>query len=198
MIKLHIGCGWRDFGEDWIHIDGGEYPHVKFHDVTKLPHDDDSVDLIYTSHLFEYFDREDGLEVLKEWFRVLKKGGTLRIAVPDFEMMAKLYAEGKFPLENFVGPLYGKMKMGAKGPNEGKAPIIYHKTVYDFDSLKEVLGSIGFKKVRRYDWKITSPHDKFDDHSQAYLPHKGFVPTPENPFDKDNGYLISLNVEADK
>jgi len=28
MIKLHLGCGWRDFGSDWIHIDGGDYPHL--------------------------------------------------------------------------------------------------------------------------------------------------------------------------
>lgn len=25
MIKLNIGCGKRNFGEDWIHIDGSNY-----------------------------------------------------------------------------------------------------------------------------------------------------------------------------
>ena len=196
MIKLNIGCGWRNFGDEWIHIDGGDYPHVRHHDVTKLPYEDDSVDLIYTSHMFEYFDGEEGLDVLKEWFRVLKKGGTLRIAVPDFESMAKLYSEGKFPLQKFLGPLFGKMEMGMKGGETGK--IIYHKTTYDFESLKELLEIIGFQNIKRYDWKTTPPHDKIDDHSQSYLPHEGFVPTEEKPFDKETGYLISLNVEADK
>lgn len=186
MIKLHLGCGWRNFGEDWIHIDGGEYPHVKYHDITKLPFDNNSVDLIYASHVFEYFNREEGLEVLRGWYRVLKKGGILRIAVPDFEAIAKLYAAGKFPLKNFLGPLYGKMEMGAKGGETGK--IIYHKTTYDFKELKEILEGVGFNNARRYDWKTTSPHDKFDDQSQAYLPHMG----------KENGTLISLNIEADK
>ena len=54
------------------------------------------------------------------------------------------------------------------------------------------------KNFEKYDWKKTQPHDKFDDHSQAYLPSDGFAPTPEKPFDKDGGYLISLNVEAEK
>lgn len=198
MIRLNLGCGWRNFGEDWIHIDGGEYPHLKGRDITSLLFDNDSVDLIYSSHVFEYFDREKGSKVLKEWYRVLKEGGILRIAVPDFEQMARLYSEGKFPLENFLGPLYGKMKMGMKGPNEENSPTIYHKTVYDFSSLKELLEKTGFKNIRKYDWKTTNPHDKIDDHSQSYLPSKEFISTPSNPFDKENGYLISLNLEADK
>ena len=126
----------------------------------------------------------------------MKKGGTLRIAVPDFEAMAKLYSEGKFPLKNFLGPLFGKMEMGMKGGETGK--IIYHKTTYDMNDLKELLERVGFNNVRRYDWKTTPPHDKFDDHSQSYLPSEGFVPTPEKRFDKEKGYLISLNLEADK
>ena len=24
-IKLNIGCGWRNFGDNWDHIDGGNY-----------------------------------------------------------------------------------------------------------------------------------------------------------------------------
>ncbi|HLC77866.1 MAG TPA: methyltransferase domain-containing protein [Candidatus Nanoarchaeia archaeon] len=198
MIKLNLGCGWRDFGRDWIHIDGGIYPHVEHHEITKLPYEDKSVDLIYASHVFEYFDREDGKKVLEEWYRVLKEGGILRVAVPDFEIMANLYSAKKFPLKNFLGPLYGRMKMGAKGPNEENAPIIYHKTIYDFDDLRELLAKIGFRNIIKYDWKLTPPHDKIDDHSQAYLPSDGFVPTKEKSFDKEAGYLISLNVEAVK
>lgn len=195
-IKLNLGCGWRDFGSDWVHIDGGNYPHVKSHDITKLDYEDRSVDLIYASHVFEYFDREEGLNVLREWFRVLKSGGILRIAVPDFEMMGRLYTEGKFPLKNFLGPMYGKMERGMKGGETGK--IIYHKTVYDFDDLKESLENVGFEKIEKYDWKTTPPHDKIDDHSQAYLPSENFVPTEEKRFDKEGGYLVSLNVEATK
>jgi predicted SAM-dependent methyltransferase len=197
MIKLNLGCGWRNFGEEWTHIDGGDYPHVKSHDITSLlDYEDDSVDLIYVSHVFEYFDREEGLDVLKEWYRVLKPKGTLRIAVPDFEMMAKLYSQGKFPLKNFLGPLYGKMEMGMKGGETGN--IIYHKTAYDFENLKEIMENAGFQNFKRYDWRTTPPHDKIDDHSQCYLPREGTEPNPDDPHNKETGYLISLNVEAEK
>ena len=83
MIKLHLGCGWRNFGDDWVHIDGGDYDHLQYNDITKLPYEDESVDLIYASHVLEYFDREEAVDILSEWTRVLKKGGALRIALPD-------------------------------------------------------------------------------------------------------------------
>ena len=64
-MKLHLGCGKRDFGEDWTHIDKADFPHIKHHDVTSLPFEDDSCDIIYASHLLEYFDREEVIHVLK-------------------------------------------------------------------------------------------------------------------------------------
>jgi ubiquinone/menaquinone biosynthesis C-methylase UbiE len=179
MIKLHLGCGKRDFGSDWIHIDGGDYPHLYSKSITELPFDENCVDLIYSSHNLEYFDRQEVNIVLNEWFRVLKPGGILRIAVPDFETMSKLYVLGEYNLESFLGPLYGKMKMGDI--------FIYHKTCYDYISLKTLLLNCGFGNVRKYDWRLTE-HAEFDDHSQSYLPH----------MDKTNGVLLSLNIECEK
>jgi predicted SAM-dependent methyltransferase len=65
MIKLNLGCGWRDFGPEWIHIDGGDYPHIHSKDIIDLPFEDNSIDLIYASHVFEYFDRNEGNDYLK-------------------------------------------------------------------------------------------------------------------------------------
>ena len=91
MIKINMGCGWRDFGKDWIHIDGGDYPHLDSKDIFNLPYEDNSVDLIYASHVIEYFNREEVKDVLNEWIRVLKPNGKLRLAVPDFEVIVGLY-----------------------------------------------------------------------------------------------------------
>ena len=91
MIKINMGCGWRDFGKDWIHIDGGDYPHLDSKDIFNLPYEDNSVDLIYASHVIEYFNREEVKDVLNEWIRVLKPNGKLRLAVPNFEAMVELY-----------------------------------------------------------------------------------------------------------
>ena len=175
-MKLHLGCGKRNFGSDWVHIDRADFDHIHSQDVTTLPFEDNSCDLIYSSHLLEYFDRDEVVDVLREWRRVLKPGAILRLAVPDFEQLCNLYKSG-YSLEKVIGPLYGKWG----------DPSVYHKTTYDFRSLRSVLIENGFRNVFRYNWRDTD-HAKHDDHSQAYMPH----------MDKDHGTLVSLNVEAIK
>lgn len=178
MVKLHLGCGWRDFGKDWIHVDGGDYPHVKLKNITKLEFNSDTVDIIYSSHTIEYFDRDEIIDILLEWKRVLKPGGILRLSVPNFEKLIEVYQITN-NLDNILGPLFGKMLMS----NDK----IYHKTVYDINSLEKLLDSVGFCCFEAYDWRNTE-HSMFDDHSQAYFPH----------MDKENGLLISLNIQVKK
>jgi predicted SAM-dependent methyltransferase len=182
-IKLHLGCGKR-YIPGFVHIDLDDYAHIDYKseisDLTMF--EDNSVDLIYCCHALEYFDRQEARKVLKEWCRVLKPGGILRIAVPDFEALIKVYAQYK-DMNKILGPLYGRIVI--KTPRGEK--VIYHKTVYDFESLKEVLESVGFKNAHRYYWRETI-HKDYDDFSQAYIPH----------MDREHGLLISLNVEAEK
>jgi predicted SAM-dependent methyltransferase len=177
-MKIHIGCGKRNFGSEWIHIDGEKFQHVDSHDIFLSCIDDNCVNLIYSAHMLEYFNEGEAIDLLGHWFAKLKPGGKLRLAVPDFEVMARLYLH-EVTLRKIIGPLYGEMKMGDK--------TIYHKTAYDFLSLCKLLKLIGFKNMARYDWRTTE-HSHIDDHSQAYLPH----------MDKENGTLISLNVECIK
>lgn len=181
-IKLHLGCGWRNFGEEWIHIDNGDYKHLTYKsDISKLPMIvNESVDLIYASHVIAYFNRDEIKDVLEEWNRILKPNGVLRLATPDLQSLVMVYQdENEISLDNILGPLYGKMDMDGNS--------IYHKTIYDFKSLKKILKDNNFVKIKRYDWRDTE-HSSFDDHSQAYIPH----------MDKENGILISLNIECKK
>ena len=71
----------------FVHVDALAFPHVDHvRDVTDLScFDTDSCDLIYACHIVEHFPRHGVGNVLKEWQRVLRPGGVLRIAVPDFE-----------------------------------------------------------------------------------------------------------------
>ena len=174
-----MGCGWRNFGSDWVHIDGGDYEHLDYNSITKLEFNDNSVDLIYASHVLEYFDRTEAANLLREWRRVLKDGGIVRLAVPNFSILSLLYIAGDMKLGNVLGPLYGRMSMGEN--------TIYHKTVYDLQDLTLFLTQQGFRDIKEYNWRETE-HAQFDDHSQAYFPH----------MDKENGILVSLNVEAKK
>jgi hypothetical protein len=100
----------------------------------------------------------------------------LRIAVPDFEAIVKIYQEYK-DVELLIGLLYGGQDYQYN----------YHHVVFDFDSLSKLLTKVGFTQIRRYNWKLTI-HKNYDDYSQAYIPH----------MDKDHGVLMSLNVECVK
>lgn len=64
---------------------------------------------------------------------------------------------------------------------------IYHKTTYDYTSLKKLLENCDFKDVKYWDWKNVE-HGNIDDYSQSYIPH----------MDKENGKLMSLNIECKK
>jgi predicted SAM-dependent methyltransferase len=182
-VRLHLGCG-RRFIPGFVHVDLADFPHIDYRtDVASLPmFADGSVDLIYCCHAFEYFDRVEAPRVLGEWRRVLRAGGTLRLAVPDFAALAEVYA-GTRRLDLILGPLYGRIAV----ESPGGLRVLYHRTAYDFASLRAMLEAAGFTDVRRYDWGETI-HRDYDDFSQAYIPH----------MDKANGCLISLNVEAER
>lgn len=175
--KLHIGCGDK-YIPGFIHVDVRKLSNVDY--VT--PADklsmfaDESVTLIYSCHMLEHLQRNMVDNVLKEWYRVLKAGGILRLAVPDFEKITQVYLKTK-NLKSLLGLLIGRQDY----------PENIHYGVYDFDYLSEILREVGFKYIYRYDWRNTI-HKEYDDFSQAYLPH----------MDKEHGVLMSLNVEAVK
>lgn len=180
---MHLGSGKRHI-PGWVHVDLADYPHIDYnHDIRTLPmFADESVSVVYSSHTFEYFDRVEAASVLTEWRRIIIEGGTLRLAVPDIEALIAVYREYR-SLDMIIGPLYGRMPVDSNHPDH----VLYHRTVYDFASISKILEENGFEDVRRFDWRQTE-HAACDDFSQAYIPH----------MDKENGLLISLNVEATK
>jgi predicted SAM-dependent methyltransferase len=110
LLKLHLGCGMR-YIPGFVHVDINDAPHIDH----CLPLDDlsffksDSVDLIYASHVLEHFGRNEVQAVLNGWYRILKPGGILRLAVPDFSSVVKLYEnEGlKDGLSGLIGLVCG-------------------------------------------------------------------------------------------
>jgi predicted SAM-dependent methyltransferase len=175
-INLNLGCGKRNFN-NFINIDLAKYKHIHFNEgVDKLDFiPNNSIDYIYSSHVLEYFDYDKGLSILKIWKQKLKPKGKLRISVPDFNSLIKVYKKTN-QIKKIIGPLFGKTKSK-----------VYHKCVYDEKMLTTQLKSAGYKKVSHYDWKKTF-HAKYDDHSQAFFPH----------MNKKDGLQISINMECQK
>lgn len=176
MKKLHIGCG-KNYIPGWTNLD--LFSSVKadvYADITALPFDRGSFDLIYASHVLEHVQRNTVVATLSHWRDLLKDDGVLRLAVPNFEAVVRWYIDtGK--LGDVMGLLYG-------GQNH---PKNNHFVTFDCNTLKSDLLKAGFQNPRYWNWKTTE-HAAFDDYSQCYLPH----------LEKEHGMLMSLNMEATK
>ena len=175
--KLNLGCFDRKIS-GFINVDiRRDVDPDLIDDVFALNEiKDDSIDLIYACHVLEHADYEESARALKRWYTVLKVGGVLRVAVPDMEAHFAHYFYHK-DLRALHSTFWGSQRH----------PYDYHKNGWDFQKLKEDLKSVGFSDIRRYDWRETE-HFYIDDYSQSYFPH----------MDKENGKLMSLNVEAVK
>lgn len=132
-IKLNIGAGNSK-------IDG--YTPIDIKDGTdaiKLPYPDESVDEVYASHVLEHFPYEKTAQVLKEWARVLKPGGIMRIGVPD---MAKIVGSwGEASKKNLSRYLLGG--------HVDKDDV--HGAVFDEDILRVAMQQAGIGWVEHFE-----------------------------------------------
>jgi len=177
-MRLHIGCG-KKYLPGFKHVDVIAFDHIDFVcDARRLDMiADGDVYEIYACHVLEHVERGEVVNVLEEWGRVLRKGGLLRLAVPDFEAVTAEYMENR-DLMNMQGLLYGGQTYDYN----------YHHVAFDFISVQSMLNEAGFSDVVRYDWRDFLPSEDYDDYSRSYLPHMDF----------ENGRLMSLNVTAVK
>ncbi len=184
-LKLHLGCFHKKI-HGFINVDARKDINPDVVDDASIlkKFKDNSASLIYASHVAEHFTREQSINAFKRWYEVLKSGGKLRIAVPDIQACCEHYICYK-DLRILQAFLYGSQKH----------PYDLHYTGWDEKTLREDLESIGFKNVKRYDWRETE-HFFIDDYSQCYLPNISYK--SRRLSDKIEGKLMSLNLEATK
>ena len=61
-------------------------------DATKVfPFNDDSIDVIYSSHMMEHLHRDDAINFIRECHRVLRPKGILRLVLPDLKLNIESY-----------------------------------------------------------------------------------------------------------
>ncbi len=92
LVLVNLACGsvfhpaWRNF--DVMPV----APEVKPLDLRRpLSFEDESVDVCYASHVLEHLRRNEAKAFVSECFRVIRKGGVLRLVVPDLESIVREY-----------------------------------------------------------------------------------------------------------
>jgi SAM-dependent methyltransferase len=85
--KLNLGPGsnWKRPG--WTAMDCYKKcdVNIDFRKKGPFPFEDNTISIIFTSHMLEHMDNESGINIANECYRVLKPGGILRVVVPDLE-----------------------------------------------------------------------------------------------------------------
>lgn len=133
-VKLNVGAGHICF-DDYINIDEREINNIDIvADVRKLPFEQGVVTEIYASHLIEHFSKKE-LEnlVLPHWVGLLKKGGKIRVILPDLESMIAHYIKEEYDINFMVEVLYGLQEY----------PGDIHYAMYGRQELKGIFEKAG-------------------------------------------------------
>jgi SAM-dependent methyltransferase len=175
-LLIHIGPG-EIASPEFINIDARPFPHI--HYVTANIADlsifsNNSIDLIYMSHVLEHIPINDVRSLLWEFKRVLKRAGILRLSVPDFDQIIRIYVDHGRDVKSMHLLLMGEQEYTQN----------FHCSIYNRDYLKEILFDAGFNEVRDWDPNNCSYHDFKDAANGVFLGKNG------------EKYLISLNLEA--
>ena len=139
-LRLNLGSGGYNM-EGFVNIDQFERvsPDIVAN-VTNLDYGPDTVDEIYCGHLLEHLTWNEGQNALTHWLRILKPGGEIRIVVPDFEELAKMFLANPTPQEmihmnnNYI---YSYIQDSL------------HRYCYSAGLLKYALEEVGFTRVER-------------------------------------------------
>lgn len=167
-LRLHIGG--RQQKDGWKILDIQARPEVDFvgniTDLSQFP--DGSVGDIYASHVLEHIPQASMVATLLGLRRALKNGGRLMIAVPDMDVLCRLFLDKNLSLDerfDVMRIIYG----GQIDAND------FHYVGLNMEFLVDLLQTTGFSRMRRVE-----SFGLFNDTSDFTV----------------KGVPISLNVEA--
>lgn len=152
-MKLNLGSGNCPLGDGWLNLDGktGDslYPLFKYQgDGKSSGFDSGCAEEIRASHCLEHFSHHQTAAILQEWVRVLKPGGWLKIAVPDFDWILNTRNrqawDGKAPDGILESYLFG----GQTDEDD------FHKALFDTRKLERLLSDCGLINIKPWTSEI--------------------------------------------
>ncbi len=154
-IKLNLGSGDKPLaGYENLDIKNGLYGNAyPLRDTYCSGCRDELIHLnltgadeIRASHILEHFPHSQTQEILKHWVTKLKPGGILKIAVPDFQRIARHYLDAMR-----VGmPAFTEAYLMGGQSDE----YDYHKALFDEPGLRQMLEAAGLVDVQPWTSEI--------------------------------------------
>ena len=186
---LHLGCGLTT-PAGWLNVDGspqvvlarrpwlkglllatGLLPRqqadilwsaavVRLNLTRPLPFPAGQFAAVYSSHVLEHLYHDQALTLLRECYRVLRRGAVCRAVVPDLEAVVERYLQATAAADPNAGTrMMEEMLVHDKDPKRGVLGAYYrmtafhqHKWMYDAASLEQIFTAAGFSSVRRADY----------------------------------------------
>ncbi len=186
-IRINLGCGGRPL-KGYVNIDldslealkqrypGTEFPQdveVYQYDIFDLPYENGTVSEVRCDSLLEHLSFLEEKAFFLEMKRVLKRGGTLRFSVPDFEETVKLWLNAEEDWRDFyrnddeairqqhwfgqysysTRSRWGYLTASIFGPQNSEGQ--FHKNCYTEGKIRAMMAYLGFGEleISRFRWK---------------------------------------------
>jgi predicted SAM-dependent methyltransferase len=169
-MKLHVGCG-PIYLDGFYNIDIRKDVKTDYcGSIFSINIKNEIVDFIWSCHMLEHLDYpRDVVKCLKLFNNWMKSGATLRLALPDVELIIKYYINNDKKLfelfGNSVDDLYYKKHSKAE-----RFQFFMrgweHTIVFDYSLISELLKDAGFKNIKKMDFCKSRTgewnHDRFE------------------------------------
>jgi predicted SAM-dependent methyltransferase len=146
-LLLNLGSGPRGRADaHWINVDGVADQNVDYLlDLARpTPFPDGAFDGVFCEHVLEHFTQEDGEAIAREVARILVPGGWFRVIVPDAELVMRTYFDAP---EKLVS--YREAHTAMEAVNSFFHQRYEHQFLYDWATMRLMLGGVGFEDVSR-------------------------------------------------
>lgn len=178
--KLQLGAGGND-PTGWLNSDIEPIGKEIYLDATdRYPFPDGSFQYILSEHVIEHVPWEAGVAMLKECYRVLAKGGKVRIVTPDLTKFVKLLADSADPeAQQFIN---AKLRFHDWPMTPVPAAYIFnhqvrdwgHQFLYDSATLRKSFELAGFKQITEH--RVAEKTDPVFQEAELRTRNPGSIP----------------------